>query len=359
MWNVTLQRELDSSTVLTFAYTGAVGRHHMRNTEGNHAVPTGTLNGQPVWCTDPQAGCVSNIGRTKADGNLLPRANTNFGWLLTNMTDANSSYNALQMNVRKRYSQGLQFLAAYTWGHSIDQASQQWGSQGRNNPQNTTLIEDRKFDSGDSIFDIRHSFSFNSIYELPFGRGRQFGNNLSGVANQILGGWDFNTIVVLSGGSPSTLITGFNRSQNVDTRSPDRPNLSSGASKNPNEGTSIGCAAQGGPAAGTPLGTPDNWYDPCGLELPLWGTLGDLGRTTLRNPGTIGVDLGVSKHFAITEDVKMQFRAEFFNIGNRPNFAHPATAIFNSNGSIKGNAGRISRTVTTSRQIQFALKITF
>ena len=133
-WNLTLQQELFPDTVLTVAYTGAVGRHHIRTAEANQAVPTGTVNGIPVWCTDPEAGCVSNIKPTNS------RRNPNFGFLLTHMTDANTSYNSLQVSLRKRYSQGLQFLGAYTWGHAIDEGSQQWGSEGRNNPQNTTLI---------------------------------------------------------------------------------------------------------------------------------------------------------------------------------------------------------------------------
>lgn len=350
-WNLTLQQELLPDTVLTVAYTGAVGRNHVRTAEANHAVPTGTVNGVPVWCTDPQAGCVSN-----ADPDT-DRQNDNFGFILTHLTDANTTYHSLQASIGKRYSAGLQFLAAYTWGHAIDEGSQQWGSEGRNNPQNTTLITDHKFDRGDSIFDVRHSFSFNGIYELPFGQGQQFGSNMSGVANQILGGWEINSIVVLSAGNPFTVITGFNRSDSFDRRNPDRPNLIAGNSLNPTEGTSIGCT--GGPAAGTPLGTPTQWFDPCVFELPLNGMLGNVGRSTARGQGVIQIDFGLSKRFVMTERVGMQFRAEFFNIINRANFAHPSASTLQSSGSYRGNSGNISRTVTTSRQIQFALKVTF
>ncbi|MDA2935205.1 TonB-dependent receptor [Acidobacteria bacterium AH-259-D05] len=354
-WNLTLQQELFPDTVLTVAYTGAVGRHHIRTAEANQAFPTGTVNGIPVWCTDPEAGCVSNIKPKNS------RRNPNFGFLLTHMTDANTNYNSLQVSLRKRYSQGLQFLSNYTWGHATDEGSQQWGSEGRNNPQNTTLISDHRFDRGDSIFDVRHSFSFSGIFELPFGSGRRFGSNLPGVANQILGGWEINSILILSSGNPFTIITGFNNSASFDRRNPDRPNLKSGFSSNPTEGVSAGC----GPiAAGTPVGTPDLWFDPCAFELNLQGTLGNLGRSTGRAASVVQLDFGVTKRFTVSEDVGVQFRAEFFNVLNRPNFAHPRSNVFQAGRGgrppkIRSSIGRISRTVTDSRQIQFALKITF
>ena len=343
-WNLTLQQELFPDTVLTVAYTGAVGRHHVRTGESNTAFPTGTVNGVPVWCTDPEAGCISNVKPSNS------RRNPNFGFILTHNTDANSSYNALNVSLRKRYSAGLQFLGSYTWGHSIDAGSQQWGSEGRNGIQNTTNIYDRKFDIGDSIFDVRHSLSFNAIYDLPFG------NNLDGAAKHILGGWEINSILVLSGGNPVTIITGFNRSDDFDRRNADRPNLKSGAKASTIEGTSAGC---GPVAAGEQLGTPDRWFDPCVFELPLWGTLGNLGRSAVRGDGVVQLDFGLSKRFDVTERVGAQFRAEFFNIINHANFAHPSANVFTSSGAIRGSVGRISRTVTTSRQIQLALKITF
>jgi len=218
------------------------------------------------------------------------------------------------------------------------------------------LFDDHTFDRSDSIFDVRHNFSFNGIYELPFGSGRRFGSNLNGVANHLLGGWEINSILVLTAGNPFTILTGFNRAANATRFAPDRPNLKSGSSNNPTKGTSAGC----GPiAAGTPVGTPDLWFDPCAFELPLWGTLGNLGRTTRRMGGVVQWDFGLSKRFTVSEDVGVQFRAEVFNVANRANFSNPSGNVFSPNGRVRGTVGRITRTVTTSRQIQFALKITF
>jgi hypothetical protein len=330
-WNVTLQQELLPSTVLTVAYTGAVGRHGIRTAEANTAFPTGTVDGNPVWCVDPQAGCVAGTP------NGLPRRNTNFGFLLTHNTDANSNYNSLQLSLRRRLSQGLQFLGAYTWGHSIDEGSQQWGSEGRNNPQNTTDLYDHSFDRGNSIFDVQHAFTLNGVYALPFG------NTLDGAARHIVAGWEVNSILTLTTGNPVTIVTGFNRADNRDTRNPDRPDLA-GNDNNPVVGDGR---------------DPDRYFDTSAFSLPARGTHGDLGRSSMRGPGVASWDFGIFKNFDVGEQVGAQFRAEFFNILNRANFAHPSASIFTSSGSVRGNAGKITRTVTTGRQIQLAVRFTF
>ena len=108
-WNLTLQHELLPQTVLTVAYTGSVGRHGVRTGEPNAQVPTAIINGKKFW----EAG--------------LTRRNTAFARVLTHTTDANSNYNSLQVSVNRRFTAGLQFQGAYTWGHSIDDGSQQWG----------------------------------------------------------------------------------------------------------------------------------------------------------------------------------------------------------------------------------------
>ena len=160
-WNVTLQQEVLPDTMVSIAYVGAVGRHEVRNSEANIALPTGTVDGNPVWCVDPGNGCAGG----GHDPNL-PRRNSAFGSLLTTSTDGNSSYNSLQLNLRRRFSQGLQLQANYTWGHGIDEGSQQWGTESSTNPQNVTLLRDRKYDRGATVFDVRHNFSFNASYEL-------------------------------------------------------------------------------------------------------------------------------------------------------------------------------------------------
>jgi hypothetical protein len=243
----------------------------------------------------------------------------------------------MQVSLRRRLSQGLQFLGSYTWGHAIDEGSQQWGSEGRNNPQNTTDLYDHSFDRGNSIFDVQHAFVLNGVYALPFG------DNLDGAAKHILGGWEVNSILSLTTGNPVTITTGFNRANNRDTRNPDRPDQV-GNTNNPVVGDGR---------------DPDRYFDTGAFALPAEGTHGDLQRSSLRGPGVATWDFGFFKNFNIGEQVGAQFRAEFFNVLNRANFAAPSGAIFTSSGSVRGNAGKITSTVTTGRQIQFALRSTF
>ncbi|MCZ6770304.1 MAG: TonB-dependent receptor, partial [Acidobacteria bacterium] len=337
-WNLTLQHELMAETVLTVAYTGAVGRHGFRTGEANAAFPTSIINGKKFWAAG------------------LDNRNPDFARVLTGTTDANSSYHSLQLSVNRRFTAGLQFQGAYTWGHSIDDGSQQWGSEGSNNKQNTQDFYDRKLDRGASIYDIRHNFSFNGSYDLPFG------STLSGWQGTLAKGWSVNSIFTLSTGAPASISTSFNRSRNIDKRNPDRPNVASGFSNNPIEGTSAGCLNPDNTVAvapGTPLGTPNLYYDLCAFELPPAGFFGDVARSTVTGPGLAMWSLGLFKNFTIGERVGAQFRTEFFNLANRANFAPPQIDLFEKTGEYRGSAGRISRTVTTSRQIQFALKFTF
>jgi hypothetical protein len=247
----------------------------------------------------------------------------------------------MQVSINRRFAQGFQVQSSYTLGHSIDDGSQQLGSEGANSPQNHTDLENRLADRGASIFDIRHNFSFNATYELPVGPGKRFGSSFGGVANQLLGGWQINAIVGRASGMPVTLLTSFSRSRNLDTRRPDRPELLPGRSNNP------------------VLEGPDKYFDGSAFTLPPIGFMGNVGRSTLRAPGLVSLDFGLVKNFTVTEKVRAQFRSEFFNLPNHANFGIPANNLFNPDGTLRGNVGRISSTVTTSRQIQFGLKITF
>src|SRR5262249_46856403 len=136
---------------------------------------------------------------------------------------------------------------------------------------------------------------------------------------------------------------------------PDRPNLNAGFSDNPTHGVSAGCAAL---AAGTKIGTAAHYFDPCAFGLPLAGTWGNIRRATMVGPGLETVDFSITKRTSITEQVGLEFRAEFFNILNRANLGIPNTSVFSGTGPNPA-AGLITTTNTTSRQIQFGLKLLF
>jgi hypothetical protein len=153
-----------------------------------------------------------------------------------------------------------------------------------------------------------------------------------------VGGWQVNVITTLLTGFPFTPQIGSNRSGDGDTRNPDRPSVN---------------ASFSGPVI---LGTPNQWFNPNAFVLQAAGTYGNAGRGTLTGPGLADVDCSLLKSIAVAEKAHLQFRAEFFNVLNRANFGTPNATVF-SNGAISGSAGLITSTATTSRQIQFGLKL--
>jgi hypothetical protein len=188
------------------------------------------------------------------------------------------------------------------------------------------------------------------------------------VAKQIGNGWEVGSIVTLASGVPFTVENSGNRSRDGAGSADfaDRPNLVPGASNNPIHGTSAGCKFGGNTSfpAGTKLGTPDNWFDPCAFTPQPLGYFGNVGRNTIIGPGTSVVDFLISKHFRIREGRELQFRAEFFNIPNHPNFQPPyaqTRRIFDNTaaGALSGGAGALQQTNGFPRQIQFGLKYTF
>jgi hypothetical protein len=182
-------------------------------------------------------------------------------------------------------------------------------------------------DWGPSALDVKNQASVSSLYALPFGRGR-------------LGGWQLNGIATFLSGFPFTPLLGANRSGDGDTRDPDRPNLNPSFS---------------GPIV---TGNPNQWFNPAAFALPTAGTYGTVGRGVYRGPGLADLDVSLFKTTRLTESTRLQFRAEFFNALNHANFGTPNTTAF-SGASYNPSAGLVTSTNTTSRQIQFGLKLIF
>jgi hypothetical protein len=254
------------------------------------------------------------------------------------------------MNLVRRISNGLQYQLAYTWSRFIEISSGTWVFA-RNATTGARDPDDPAADRGLASNDIRHLFSSNVTYDIPFG------NNLSGLPKTLVGGWQINTVLRLNTGLPFTVTNGFSRSRNGEpTGQADRPDLLPGASNNPTAGTSAGCA---GVPSGSPVGTADLYFDPCVFALQEAGTYGNLGKGTVIGPGLVNVDLSLSKTFAFNERANLQFRTEIFNLFNRPNFGEFTHTGFTGTGARNGSAGRILDTITTSRQIQFGLRLSF
>ena len=194
------------------------------------------------------------------------------------------------------------------------------------------------WDYGLSSFDIRHTLSMNATYDLPFGQRK--GTGVHTFINALISQWQASVIASAQTGLPFSPQLGFNPTNDGNSRNPIRPSWNPAFS-----GNAI-------------LGNPNRYYDPNAFIVPLKGTYGNVGRDTLQGPGLSQVDLSFSKRIPLTERIHLQFRGELFNILNHTNFNAPNPIVFTSaNSPASPTAGVITSTTTTSRQIQFGLKL--
>jgi hypothetical protein len=339
-WNFTIEQQLSRNTVLRASYVGSFGYHGFVDVDPNAIAPVVCAASTCSAGGDLKTGSVVPQGTlyVPGPGTALPNPKLGAGFFW--YTEGNSSYNALQVDLTHRFSSGLQFRANYTRSKDLDMNSALTGAQASNEAQMVMDPYDLHRDWGPSAYNIPNSASISGTYDLPFGKGKAWANNLGGVGNRLVSGWQVNTIVSLLSGFPFTPQLGSNQSGDGDTRNPDRPSL------NP---------AFSGPIV---LGSPNQWFNPNAFSLPQAGTFGNLGRGVFSGPGLAEVDASLFKTTAITERTNLQFRAEFFNVLNHANFGTPNATVF-SNGAISPSAGLITTTATTSRQIQFGLKLIF
>jgi hypothetical protein len=331
-WNFTIERQLDHNTSLRAAYVGSHGYHGFVSIDPND-IPA-------QICAS--ATCVSGGTPGTTKGTVLegqqyipvttrpnPLLGAGFFWY----TEGNTSYNALQLDVTRRLTHGLQFRANYTWSKSLDMNSALTGAQAGNQAQMILDRNNLSRDWGPSALNVANQASISALYALPFGRGQQ-------MMSKVIGGWQLNGIATLLSGFPFTPVVGSNRSGDGDTRNPDRPSL------NP---------AFTGPVV---TGNPFQWFNPSAFILPTPGTYGNLGRGVYTGPGLVDVDLSLFKTAKISERASLQFRAEVFNVANHANFGTPNATVF-SGAAFNPSAGLITTTTTTSRQTQFGLKLIF
>jgi len=298
-WNLALQREFLPGLSVDAAYVGSKGTHLIWTTNDNQPFP--------------------------GPGDIQPRRPYPlFGGIGSQASGASSVYHSLQLKAEKRMGSGLTFLTSYTYAKSIDNASDPYTSS--YNPWNTTTAM-----RGPSDFDETHRFVQSWLYALPFGRGRKFGGSSSGFTEAMIGGWNFAGIY--------TFGTGFPFTPNIG---PDEANIGLGGQVP----IRIGNGSLANP-------TIHEWYDPTAFILPAQYTFGNSGRGILRGPNLSNLDFSLRKTFNLTERQHLDFRAEFFNSLNHPNFGMPDSTITDS------SAGKISSTVTSAREIQFALRYYF
>jgi len=295
------------------------------------------------------------------------RVNPNIDTLQVDPASGDSHYHAVQVGLTKRLSHGLQLQSWFTYGKSIDTTGDaQGGDEGGQNASAGQDALHQKTQRGPSNFDVTKNWRVNGIYNLPnFVSSR-------GALEKIANGWWLSGILSVQSGYPFDVRYSGNRS-NDGLFGSGQDSLSLAPGRTPysiTNGVSSGCGtgatrANGGTAiaAGTPLGTPTLWFDPCGFIVQPTGFLGNQGRNDLRGPGFFTVNLSIVKDTriaALGEAGKIQFRVETFNLLNRANFATPmGTGYSSSGGNPSGPAGVLTSTSSTSRQIQFGLKLMF
>lgn len=338
-WNFNVQYETPGSMLLDVAYAGNAGIKLQAQAQLNQIPDAALALGDRLNDVVPNPffgylPAATNLGRATTTRAQLLRPFP----FLTGLTQtwgslAHSSYHALQTKFRKRYSNGLQFLLAYTFSKTIDDVSSVAGFLGDQNPGYTNNNR-RDLDRSLSANHIPHNLTFNYQWELPFGKGRALLNH-GGVVNQIVGGWIVNGITSLQSGSPISIA-----SRNNTT-------ASQGGAQRP-DSTGISSV--------TPGSTKDRingWFNPAAfVDAPPY-TFGNVGRFLPDNPGPPmhNWDISILKEFPIRETVRLQFRAEMFNAFNMVNFRNPGGTTFG-----QPNFGVITAT-DPARIIQFGLKL--
>ena len=351
-WNLNVQRQVSESVTVMIGYTGSRGVHQpFRVEDMNIPVPDIHVPQGYIWSPAVQ-------------GNPV---NSTFGQIEGLMWIASSTYHSLQAQVKKNMTHGLQAQASFTWGRSIDTSSA--GSIGDNfhNSVSSLPFFSTKLNRGPSDFNVGKNLVSNLEWEIPSPK------SLSGAAEWALSGWQVGGIFEVSSGVPFSVTISGDPLGLGNTDPFDPP------------------SRLNGPGCGNPVnpGNPFNYIklecfglpqQPPGLapgvcqpfpadptQTSCANLLGNAGRNQLTGPGLINFDVSLFKNMKfkrISENFNAQFRVEFFNVFNHPNFSPPVdnAAVFDSTGASlaappgNGGAGTITSTVTTSRQMQVALK---
>jgi hypothetical protein len=341
-WNLDLQFEPLRNLVLDAGYVGSKGTHLQDTRNFDQGAPGSAPGGASANLPFPAYGDIT----------LIESA-------------ASSIYHAFQFRAEKRLSSGLEFLASYTFSRSIDDASAEFGTKAETGiPQNSN---DLAAERGLSNFQTKQRFVLNSVYQLPFGRGQRWLNR-EGAVGYLLGHWQAGGIMTFQAGRPFTINRGVDQSQSgsfnlqSSPTSADRPNIVGNPFQAGNIAGNPGCP---GPAQ---VKTPQNWFNPCAFVAGAPGTFGDVGRNTLIGPDFRDVDFSLSKEFPLSSEIrKFQFRAEVFNIFNRPNFDIPNPNFDAGTPLFAGGPGNLAGVVQSAnafggkppRQIQLGLKFIF
>jgi len=311
-WNIQVEQALDSKTSLDVGYVGT----HM----GNLATPfnanatiLGTgINSIPATSWFPQGGAINPNG---------------VGTINAYEMIGSGNYNGLQTKVTRRMSNGLMLSAAYTLSRTLDNSA-----DALSNAPNGIVVGNNgtpllNYQEGHSDNDQRHLFAASVIYELPFGRGKMFGNDIPKAADYVFGGWQWNNVILLATGTPMDIQGGGGLNN--------RPDYHGGCKTDASAFVWISCSA--------------------GAFTAPAGQIGDLPRNFFTGPGTHTWDTSLTKSFSITERVKTELRAQVYNLTNTPQLEQPDNKYTDS------NFGQLltPRLAPTNRELELAVRISF
>jgi hypothetical protein len=386
-WNVAVQEQLDRHTYLEISYVANKGTHVLNDSTGGSGgpqVPYYDLNqpslvgfiGVPLPATETQKAAyncrdASDIRKYGyAFCKTLQSTRTLFNPWTAQVrylgNDASSSYNSLQVKLRRQFSSGFSLLANYTWSKTVDF-------------DNLYYATDPSVSRGVGNFDRKHNFVMTSIWDLPVGKGRTLLGDAGPVWNRVVGGWSVAAITSWSSGLPFTpTYVGKECNADIDANNfrTCRPNLvgavhmtgsrSQYFTTTGGSGLNASCVVSGSGDCPSGTNTGLQGFDPMtGQSLPgqtigPWqrpgaGQIGNAGRNSLRGPGFFQADIAVAKNISISERAFVQFRADAFNVFNKVNLANPDTNVDTPTG------GAITSLIpgAIQRKMQFSLRVNF
>jgi Carboxypeptidase regulatory-like domain/TonB dependent receptor-like, beta-barrel len=323
-WNVGVQQQVTSNSVLTANYVGSVGRRLDIGGAYNVAMVAGGNANTSCTPFDPTNATATNCGAP------FPY----IGPTAYDRSVGKSNYNALQVSLNGKQQHGLTYLVSYTWSKSLDLGCTGWyGVEGCSiqNPYNLQA------DKGPAATDLPHIFSAAWVYELPFGKGGSLSSD-NRFVNAVIGGWNLNGVLSLSSGTPFDVGSGKDIAE----------------TGNYNYGNGYGYERANLVGSRYPSSKgPDGWINTASFVVPATGTFGNLGRDSLRSDWNKNLDLSIFRQFVFTERFRMEFRFEMFNATNTPVWAVPVTSLENS------NFGKVTHAANIPRQLQFGLKLYF
>jgi len=348
-FNLNIEHQLPGNVVLTAGYAGSRSSHIL--------VDGLNLNvGSPSACGTPGYTLGCGPGGA-AFGPKWGAPTFLFPLTINNNNDVGKAhYDSLQIKAEtKSVQHGLYALVGYTYSRTFDSGM----PDGLGTFPGATyfpLPGYQKLDWALSTLNLNHQFTASVLYSLPFGKGKQFGSNMSGVANAIAGNWEINAIVKATSGFPLFAVDSANESGvafSWNGNGLNRPDQ-------------VGDPNKAGPVAANPtcnaparVHTLQNWFNPCAFTHAAAGELGTSNRAPFYGPRFVNTDLSLIKHFPIRESLGLDFRAEFFNIFNHPQFYLQGGSSGMQDVNALSSFGVVNGTVNNPRVIQFALKLNF